>query len=391
MRKSRMHASLLLVLIVLFTFHLEATAAEEVVPYTLTPELGIAGHFNAFILGDFTQSNGQISGRLAASGNIRLVEYEVGGAFKRSTSGDVLISGQNLTLANGILYGSAIYGGELSVTNATYSEAVIQGTPIDFVMERQNLLALSSKLSYYSYTENAEYEAGELLLKATEPFNVIQLSASDLANASGLRIQVPETSTLIVNVSGTNISIQNLHIGDAKPNRILFNFYDATSITISNTTFQGSILAPQADVFFSGAELDGMLIAKSFMGSGQLKNDLFQGSIWNSIIENSINFAIGPASNFPSPKSIATPLRSPDPTPTPIQAPTDETVEVDDSQVPLGQPIVPGSSPVVNEEVPIDLLPTTGETSKLPMYLLGAVIIAVGILLARMSMKRTRR
>ncbi|MFD2874733.1 collagen-binding domain-containing protein [Paenibacillus rhizoplanae] len=50
-----------------FTWGTDVRAASGV-PYTPTPVLGVAGNFNAFILGDFKQANDQIEGRLAAAG-----------------------------------------------------------------------------------------------------------------------------------------------------------------------------------------------------------------------------------------------------------------------------------------------------------------------------------
>jgi hypothetical protein len=61
--------------------------------------------------------------------------------------------------------------------------------------------------------------------------------------------------------------------------RILYNFYEATSLTIAGIGVQGSILAPWADTFFDDGHIDGNLIAKSLRGAGEGHNRLFDGNL----------------------------------------------------------------------------------------------------------------
>src|SRR5262249_4066755 len=53
---------------------------------------------------------------------------------------------------------------------------------------------------------------------------------------------------------------------------VLFNFPDATSLSVAGISVQGSVLAPGADVTFSNGNLEGTLVAGTLTGSGEFHN-----------------------------------------------------------------------------------------------------------------------
>jgi hypothetical protein len=57
---------------------------------------------------------------------------------------------------------------------------------------------------------------------------------------------------------------------------VLFNFYQATSLKISSIGVNGSILAPLADVTANNGNINGTIIAKSWNGTGELRNVPFE-------------------------------------------------------------------------------------------------------------------
>jgi len=68
---------------------------------------------------------------------------------------------------------------------------------------------------------------------------------------------------------------------DFYPNsNILFNFLDATTLTINEIEINGSILAPFAHVnFMKDSHIDGNLIAYSLFGEGEAHMELFHGQV----------------------------------------------------------------------------------------------------------------
>lgn len=127
-------------------------------PYTPTPVLGVAGNFNAFIFGDFAQSNDQIHGRLAAAGNITLQGY---GVSKDAVGGDVLIAGKNIDFSNGTVYGTSVYGGSMKSSGADLKGGTRQDHPIDFQAEEQFLIQRSSELAALKQTQPFVRDGGK--------------------------------------------------------------------------------------------------------------------------------------------------------------------------------------------------------------------------------------
>ncbi len=59
---------------------------------------------------------------------------------------------------------------------------------------------------------------------------------------------VPSDATILLNISGTNVTMtggQQALAGYS--NRVLFNFYEAETLSIYGSSVEGSILAPFAD------------------------------------------------------------------------------------------------------------------------------------------------
>jgi choice-of-anchor A domain-containing protein len=60
---------------------------------------------------------------------------------------------------------------------------------------------------------------------------------------------------------------------------VLYNFYQATNLTLSNIGVEGSILAPRAMISFPTGSLWGQLIGNSFTGAGELDQAMFTGCV----------------------------------------------------------------------------------------------------------------
>ena len=91
-------------------------------------------------------------------------------------------------------------------------------------------------------------------------------SGSDL---SGLRLFVPEGSSVLINVPGEIINISGGSMEIDEPENVLVNFYEATSISLQSFGVEGSVLAPQADLTFSGGSING----KAIIGGDVIQNN----------------------------------------------------------------------------------------------------------------------
>ena len=91
----------------------------------------------------------------------------------------------------------------------------------------------------------------------------------------------------MINISGVtdNFRYFGIDVTGTDRQHVLYNFYDATSLTIAGISVQGSILAPLADVNFSNGNIEGTLIAGSLAGSGESHDFMFRGSIPSPPVE----------------------------------------------------------------------------------------------------------
>jgi len=115
---------------------------------------------------------------------------------------------------------------------------------------------------------------------------VFNLDGTSLfAQNSNWSLMAGNAQTVIINVSGTtvkNLGGVNMNNGfgahaggnNLGASNILWNFYEATSVDFGSMRVNGSVLAPLANVTTTN-DFDGALAAKSYSGTGQVHNFLF--------------------------------------------------------------------------------------------------------------------
>ena len=261
----------------------------------LAISLGAAEGYNAFIFGDFS-STSDCQGRLAVGGNATLDGYAVGHELTEDTSGttDTLVVGGNLTATNGVNVknGNVKVGGTLNenytltVDNGTVSENT---TAIDFGAAYTYLSNLSTQLA--SLTANGDsryvvYDAGQLFLSGDGVSDLVIFDIDGLLFNSLNTFQISDVAdgaTVIINVSGSTISMPGFDMATFKTLidngcNILFNFYEAETLALTNIGFNGSILAVDAAITTTRGQFEGSVIAASYSGSGEFHNTLFESS-----------------------------------------------------------------------------------------------------------------
>jgi choice-of-anchor A domain-containing protein len=245
---------------------------------TAASPLGVAADFNVFVLGALNQSVTDVQGRVAAGGDAHLTDYGVGDGLTNSAGQrDDLVVGGALTYTRGQVFnGNVVTGGTASLTGVGLPNGTArQGTPVDFTAAAGQLTGLSAAWAALAANGVASVANGSLSLTGTDPaLDVFAVSGSQLASASGLTITAPAGATVLVNVSGSAGQLQSLGMSVSSTDRqhVLFNFPAASTLTLGGVSFQGSILAPLADVTFNNGNLEGTLIARSLTGNGEFHN-----------------------------------------------------------------------------------------------------------------------
>lgn len=258
-----------------------------------TIDFGTAKDYNLFVILDATQPSSDTQGKVAVGRNASFGSYSIGDQLS-SNSGDVLIVGNDLTFTSGAVYnGNVVYG---DTTNLPISAVSIDGTlrrdnPINFATAKVYLENLSTTLSGYTVTGTTTKEWGGITLSGTDPYlNVFNVAGADLSSANNVSIEVPNGSVVLVNISGTTISwTGGLTVSGTTVNNVLYNFYEATQLTIQGIDVKGSILAPLAAVNFVSGVQNGQMMCSSLIGIGQFNNAPFCGNI--PVAENIVNTA----------------------------------------------------------------------------------------------------
>jgi choice-of-anchor A domain-containing protein len=201
-----------------------------------------------------------------------------------------MVVGGNLNYSNSVVHkGSLLVGGasnlnNVAVTNGTASK----GKLIDFEAAKTQYSNLSDSLA--DTTSNGTYSLsyGNLVFTGTDgTLNSFTIKAPDFQSASSMAINAPSGSTVVINIAGDQINFQNLglRVNGTDKSNVLFNFYEATSLSLSGLTVQGSILAPNAAVKFNSGTIQGTLISNSLTGSGTFEYSSFNGSLPTTVPE----------------------------------------------------------------------------------------------------------
>jgi choice-of-anchor A domain-containing protein/uncharacterized repeat protein (TIGR01451 family)/TQXA domain-containing protein len=254
--------------------------------FTTTINLGVAKDFNVFVIQDINQPSSDTQGKMAAGRDIFLSNYSVGDLLSAGNgTEDVLIAGRNLTYLTGAVYGgNVVYGNNsnlpvdyVSITGGT----VRKDSVIDFAAANSYLLGLSADLANYPANGVDTLEWSTLKLTGNHPvINIFNVDGADVSNSTGIVINVPSGSTVIVNVAGDSILFNGgLDLYGATTNTTLYNFYESTYLTINNIDVKGTLLAPKADVNFIDGQLNGQFIAKSLIGKAQFNLSPFIGNM----------------------------------------------------------------------------------------------------------------
>lgn len=241
--------------------------------------LGQAAGFNVFTFGNLNVSNSDIAGQVAVGGNATF-----NGGYTVSSSvvgGDLFVKGNTTWTGSGsVNYGTGdiYYGGNLNVSssvtrNATISE-VGQTFPVDFAATKALVTANSAYWAGLANTGSVTQYGGSLSLNATSGLNIFNIDAASLLSQPyfSLAINAAAGAEVVINVSGSTAAFVNgqVSLQGIDPSHVLYNFYEATTLSFASMNFQGTVLAPDADVSLTNGQLWGGLIADSLTGNGEV-------------------------------------------------------------------------------------------------------------------------
>ena len=249
-----------------------------------TIDLGVASNYSAFVFGDYTTNGNSVAGALAIGGNATLAGNSIANAQHNDYG--LVVGGNFNKVYGGSVNGNAWIGGNNGITQS-YSvsghvdTAATASAPVDFAAARTQLTTLSSELSKVGAT--GSYAAKDQWNQASKVFTAsgsnvefFSLNASEFASFNNLTFNsIAAGTTLIFNVAGesANLGWQWQSLGSQY--NVLFNFYEATSVTLNGLSLNASILAVNATINQGSGNLNGTIVANNWNNSVTLGKGRF--------------------------------------------------------------------------------------------------------------------
>lgn len=265
--------------------------------------------YNVYTKENLVYVKSDIQGYVATGDKAYLRSFNILEELRTTERPYSLVSGSTVYLANGDVYNAGV----LTLGNADIQNGYIEGDVVangDILMSRRNTSLAGRKLPYSRNRVNFT-EYNQTLDAASRYFSAlkenVQVGTREVNNSQYLNLKADNDNGqlknvfylnklesnlvidaagdpreyFVINVAANYNSLKYLDIkllGGAEPSRILFNFYAAQTVelhasgasSLSNREMglgiPGTILAPQADVFFYEGLLTGSLYAKNLYG-----------------------------------------------------------------------------------------------------------------------------
>ena len=249
--------------------------------------LGVAGDYSVFVFEDFTAPYGDVEGRLAAGGEVKLSSYSVGKGLSGVSSINTMVVGGDLAASNGqVNNGNVVVGGTATISGFNVKDGSLTQNaivPIGFAAEESNLTSLSQMLSSITANGTVTTSGSTISLQGVgaSSLQVFNISAEQLLSATEIKLTgVASDATVVINVSGTSVSMSYYGMETLKSiaSNVLFNFYEAESLTILGS-LAGTILATSADITAYNGHIYGSVIAESWTGGTEVGYVPFEGTI----------------------------------------------------------------------------------------------------------------
>lgn len=257
-----------------------------------------ASQYNAVVRHNFTGTNADVEGRLAAGGNISLSNYEVALKDQQAAGHYAIVAGGSFSGGTGRSHGdtlAASYNGNYTIEGTAKTYASGATAPIDVAGEMTRLANLSTAYATnpagFGSLGSVTYQWDQIwLVGGDSAVNVFNIDAAAFGANYGWHLATKAGSVSIFNVGGTSVSIANtgsdnailpgLSLGFAaqsySASNVLYNFNQATTLNLLGSV-NASILAPNAAVYSVPGRIDGQLFAESFSGGVQINNVHFSG------------------------------------------------------------------------------------------------------------------
>ncbi|MEN9489862.1 MAG: hypothetical protein RJA63_311 [Pseudomonadota bacterium] len=240
-------------------------------------KLGAAGSYSGFFFRNASNLQ-DVRGRLAVGGDLAVHATSIGSRVpKESTQPSLIVGGRILSFDSGSIWAGeqnnsfGVFRGDKHDSVPSYLDLRhSRGLEVDFEAERDALSFLSWQLRVAPVTGrvNKQY-ATVTLAGSNQPVEIFNLLAEHVAGSQDLALQnVKADAYIVLNVASDALRSARMGITmsvlKGRHQKVLFNFYDAQVLHLSNVQVWGSVLAPYACVCRSNGHIEGSVIADSW-------------------------------------------------------------------------------------------------------------------------------
>ena len=265
-------------------FALGATALLAVATVSSTAHAATAADYNLFVLGNMTSQGSDVEGKVAVRGDANLQGYSVA---LNAKGGDALVVGGTFTGGNwgGTVHGNVVAGGKVSTQNWSVEGTSTGGAtslPVDFAAESSRLSWLATELASYATNGKTEQKWGQMFFTgADSKLNVFTVTTDQLASSNTFHFDVTSGSQVLLNVAGSNASMKyaGFDLKGVDNSKILYNFYQASTLSFDGIGVQGSVLAAGAAYKGGYGNVDGQMIVGSYDGPTQINSHMYGGTL----------------------------------------------------------------------------------------------------------------
>ena len=244
--------------------------------------------------------NSDIEGKSAFGGTLQSGNFSYGIVLPPGSSpalqvaGDINVPGatNNIQVYNGnVRITGAVTGGGSVGTNGYLLQTGQPSIPLNINSAFTTLQSRASIWSALTATGTVSVASGIVTLNGLNSAGVVvfNLAAGTHTSTSTIAtgiykynfINCANAQSILINVSGTDVKFYGgLFENYPSPNKIIWNFYQATTLEVGNWGFKGTILAPYSYFNFNSGHLDGNVFVNYINGSnGEVHNRPFMGQI----------------------------------------------------------------------------------------------------------------
>lgn len=268
--------------------------------------------YNVMTFGDFSDENDQIHGKLAAGGNVSIMNSFGVNVDHQGQNITAIVSGGDVTLKNNGQVNGSIYATgtvdldkawishDVTASNVIETEYNVRGTinytnnftapewantvkidalpesPVDFAATQAAAQAFSTQLAGFG-SNDFSISSGVMSLNdvsASGDLNFFTIDASDFSQVTDLHFEnIDEQYVINIDGNGGDIVLNKINeknygtSDDFNFSNVLFNFVNTSTLKIES--FYGNLLAAGTDVTADDGMMKGCFIANSFSGKYQ--------------------------------------------------------------------------------------------------------------------------